>query len=298
MKDSADLCALPSRPQVLLVGKVPSIYSLNDEDLDRLADAAITDPDSLREREAQHLDSLDRVRQALNGCRIRERRVDELRSDDLAGIDLVVCVGGDGTVLAVAGLLPAVPLLAVNSDPSRSVGHFTRYRDHEMGACLERLRSGAAEVEAIPRLTACVGEQPACHHILNDALFTNENPAAMTRYRLRIDQQTELQHSSGVWISTGAGSTAAIHSAGLDPISPHESALLFLVREPYQGRGPLRLLRGRHLPPQTLELTAAATGIRLYIDGSHSWLPVPAGITAHFSASPYPLRLVADCSTS
>jgi NAD+ kinase len=281
-----------ARPQVLLVGKVPAITQLGRDDLERLERAGIAGPGSLSEREALHLHSLDQVRADLTDCQLRERRVDELRADDLAGIDLVVTVGGDGTVLAVANLVTTTPLLAVNSDPARSVGHYTRWRADSAGAGYQAWRNGSHAIEAIPRLTACVGEQPACHHILNDCLFTNENPGAITRYVLRCGGREELHHSSGVWVATGAGSTAAIHSAGMQPCSPHEPVLLFKVREPYHGRGRLHLLEGRCLPPAQLELVAAIPGIRLYIDGSHSYLPVPTGMSARFALSPSCLQLV------
>ncbi|HOD00235.1 MAG TPA: NAD(+)/NADH kinase, partial [Myxococcota bacterium] len=38
--------------------------------------------------------------------------------------DLVIAVGGDGTVLDIARFIRNTPLLAVNSSPSTSFGHF------------------------------------------------------------------------------------------------------------------------------------------------------------------------------
>ena len=50
--------------------------------------------------------------------------------------------------------------------------------------------------------------------ILNDILFANLYPAAVTRYKIKYNGRQEVHKSSGVWISTATGSTAAISAAG------------------------------------------------------------------------------------
>ncbi|MFW5846473.1 MAG: NAD(+)/NADH kinase, partial [Planctomycetota bacterium] len=230
---------------ILLVSKVPSMAHLSHEELQRLELADITSDVQLREREARHMHSLDRVRRALAGMEVRERRVDELGTDDIKDVNLVVTVGGDGTVLAVAGLLKEIPIIAVNSDPDRSVGHFTRCVTEDFPTMLEAWRNNQHHMQALPRLELCLNEQPQRHLILNDCLVTNCNPAAMTRYRIHWDGREEQQASSGVWVSTAAGSTAAIHSAGTRSVAPDQEALLFQVREPYEGHAPVRVRGGR-----------------------------------------------------
>ncbi|MFW5830519.1 MAG: NAD(+)/NADH kinase, partial [Planctomycetota bacterium] len=277
---------------ILLTTKVSSVAHLSHEEIERLEQASITTDAALREREARHIHSLDQVRQALTGEQVRERRVDELVADDIKDVKLVVTVGGDGTVLAVASLLKEIPVIAVNSDPERSVGHFTRCLADDFARLLAGWRDNQYQVQPLPRLELCLNEQPQRHLILNDCLVTNCNPAAMTRYRICWDDTEEQQASSGVWVSTAAGSTAAIHSAGAEPVPADQDALLFQVREPYEGHRPVRLRGGRALPPRPLTLTAAMPGIRCYIDGSHYYQSLPAGATAHFTASAYPLRLL------
>jgi NAD+ kinase len=277
---------------ILLVGKVPAVAHLAHEDVLRLEQAGATNLQHLRESEHQHHASLDAVRLALRGQTLRERRVDELHQENMRDVDLVVSVGGDGTVLALAAIVTDIPVLAVNSDPARSVGHFTRAQAKDFPALLAAWQEQCASEQRIPRLGLTIDDQPCQHHILNDCLFTNCNPAAMTRYRMDWDGLQEQQFSSGVWIATGAGSTAAIHSAGMPPCCPDQAALLFQVREPYEGRGVIRLRRGVAKPPRPLTLTAAMPGIRCYIDGSHYFQSLPAGATARFEASPYPLKLV------
>jgi NAD+ kinase len=128
--------------------------------------------------------------------------------------------------------------------------------------------------------------------ILNECLFASANPAAMSRYVLINGDQRESQRSSGVWVSTAAGSTAAIRSAGAEPIEAHRSALLFQVREPFQGRAPMTLLGGQQVPPSGLSLMPAMPGISVFIDGPHFKRSVPPGSIVSFAASPIPLQLL------
>ena len=201
---------------------------------------------------------------------------------DCDDVDLVVCLGGDGTVFGVQRWLTTQPLLAVNSDPQRSIGHVTRLTIDRVAAAIEAWENGSAQEELLPRLQVCIADKadPSCdlkQPFLNDCLFTNQNPAEMTRYKLESPDGEEVHYSSGVWISTAAGSTAAIASAGFgQTFEDHESALLFLVREPFTQRCPTRLIKGAQLPPQHLALTAALPGMQIFdIDGAHSARPVP-----------------------
>jgi hypothetical protein len=114
---------------------------------------------------------------------------------------------------------------------------------------------------------------------LNDVLVANENPCMMSRYVLRAGSRAEKQSSSGIWISTPAGSTAGIRSAG-GTVMPLEGSLLqYLVREPYTPRTVrYELLRGvRHLR-EGLSVQSLMQGGQLYVDGP--WLKVPFGLGA------------------
>ena len=59
-----------------------------------------------------------------------------------------------------------------------------------------------------------MNNQPVGHPVLNEILFCNPIPSATTRYLLTNTGVTQLQQSSGIWISTAAGSTGAILGAG------------------------------------------------------------------------------------
>lgn len=269
---------------------MPLVERLSGEAIARLDASGTLREAMLRDSCRRQIAAIDRVRAALAGHDVRERRVHDLRPDAAADVDLVVTAGGDGTVFTANTLATTAPFLTVNSDPQGSLGHFTRARAEDVPRLLDAWASGRGSIQELPRLRC---RTPTIDvRILNDALFTNANPAAMSRYVIDDGGRSERQRSSGVWVSTAAGSTGGIHSAGMAPVHALAPALLFKVREPFHAFGPISLLEGRQLPPRRLALTAAVPGMALYLDGPNITVPLAPGDTAEFTASDSPLRLL------
>jgi NAD+ kinase len=277
--------------RILLIAKTPLIQRLEPAMLTRLGSSGAVEVERLKAAAANHERCLQAVRKTLGAHRVNEWQVDRLQARDAEGKDLVVTVGGDGTVLTANSLDSAVPMITVNSDPARSVGMYTRCTAETFPALLAAWEAGTAAVEAIPRLQVRIdsGQQ---WRILNECLFASANPAAMSRYLIEVGDQRETQRSSGVWVATAAGSTAAIRSAGAESLEAHTPALLFKVREPFQGRGAFTLLEGRQMPPLSLRLTPSMPGISIFIDGPYLHRSVPPGALVEFTPSPVPLRLL------
>jgi NAD+ kinase len=276
--------------RILLIAKVPLVERLPDAVIARLDASGAMSEAKLRDSAARQQHAIAAVRAALSGYDVRERRVFDLRPDDAAEADLVVTAGGDGTVFTANTLSTAAPFLTVNSDPKGSLGHFTRACADDVPRLLDAWMRDRAEFQDIPRLRI---RTATCDlPILNDALFTNRNPAAMSRYRIDDGTVCERQRSSGVWVSTAAGSTGGIHSAGMQPVPALQSALLFKVREPFHAFGRIAMLEGRQIPVSGLRLTAAVPGMALYLDGPNITVPLEPGETADISAAARPLRLV------
>ncbi|TVR11091.1 MAG: hypothetical protein EA401_11690 [Planctomycetota bacterium] len=299
---------MPPRRQarILLVVKRTALERMSERDRRQLIRAHVFDEAQLLAAHRQHHSTVDQVRSAIGKHLVHECWVGDCTPEDIAGADCIVSVGGDGTVFGIhAWMHPGQRLLAVNSDPRHSVGHFTRCSVAQVQPTLDAYHKGREQLEHFPRLQVTIhgpdgqvsGQGP--YPIINDCLFTNKNPAAMTRYQISEDQEaSELHNSSGVWIATAAGATAAIASAGFHhSCHPCQPALLYQVREPFHTRvsrdrvqrsdgnnaDDLRLTRGVQMPPHCLRLTAAAPGMRLYLDGAHSTIPVGAGHSAVFA---------------
>ena len=161
--------------------------------------------------------------------------------------DLIVVLGGDETVLDVARNVTSTPILAVNSSPTASVGHFCLVTADAFEEAFSAVREGRSVPSELARIRVRVDGEEHPHTALNDVLFAHTMTAATSRYNLRIGRDEEEQKSSGVWVSTAAGSTAAMRSAGGTVLDPFDRRLQYRVREPFYatGRPPaLRLLHG------------------------------------------------------
>lgn len=175
-------------------------------------------------------------------------RYDEVvRGSAAAGrrYDLVVSLGGDGTFFAAARHVHDTPILGINSDPANSLGLWTCATRYTFPRFLDRALEGRLPGTRVTRMAISINGKPVPELPFNDILLAHKNPAAMTRYRMEINGKEEEQKSSGVWVATAAGSTAAIRSAGGRRMPVRSTKLQYLVREPYAWPARrYRLLRG------------------------------------------------------
>lgn len=155
--------------------------------------------------------------------------------------NLVISLGGDGTLLHASHHVGGnVKLLGVNSCPFSSVGHLCVAGPDHIDSILHEICVEKKERQQIvKRLRVTL---PNCKQVplaLNDALLCHLHPAATSRYQLTVRNaqkqpiQSEKQLSSGLWVSTAAGSTAAIASYGFMPQPLGSSQILAANREPY-----------------------------------------------------------------
>jgi NAD+ kinase len=146
------------------------------------------------------------------------------------------------------------------------------------------------------RMTVAVNGKQATERALNDVLFCHDCPASTTRYVIEHRGDKEAQTSSGIWVATAAGSTAAIRAAGGRTMGAGSKRLQFAVREPYPW-GPDR----RHNHPSltagfvddgdSLVVRSKTDTARLYVDGPHVVIPVSFGDAITFTRSRQSLRL-------
>lgn len=240
----------------------------------------------------EHLASVRSVKQELlaRGIALTEHAVGELP----APADLVITIGGDGTLIEASHFLRGrTPILGVNSAPSSSVGFLTGCRAPTFADTFDGLEAGRLSPRSIARLAVRIGKRSLVEPVLNDVLFCHENPAQTTRYRLTTPTDEEEQRSSGIWISTPAGSTAALRSAGGQPLPLDARSFAFAVREPYAPPGSVvRIQRGVLPEKAILKLRCLLSPGFVYIDGAHRRYPVPFDEIITFRLSPRPLSLV------
>jgi NAD+ kinase len=152
------------------------------------------------------------------------------------GCDLVIVLGGDGTLLSAVRAIGRreIPLFPVNLG---SLGFLTAITIDELFPELERALRGEHRVAKRKLLNAEVlrdGEVIATYDALNDAVLTKADIARMIDLDVFVDDQLVCAYKAdGLIISTPTGSTAYSLSAGgpiifpsvpaicLTPICPH-----------------------------------------------------------------------------
>jgi len=151
------------------------------------------------------------------------------RSNFSGQADLIIAVGGDGTLLSVArAAVPhGVPILGVNFG---SLGFLTELQPDELYPGLEAVLRGdyAIEERQTLRVRHVRRDQVQQEYaLLNDAVITKSALARMIIIELRIDEQKVATYTSdGLIVSTPTGSTAYSLSAGGPILDPRMSAFI------------------------------------------------------------------------
>lgn len=207
--------------------------------------------------------------------------------------ELVVTLGGDGTLLAASHAIGDTPVLAINSAPDYSVGFFCGGRLGSIRPTLARALGGELKAVRLQRMRVCRNGEVLSERVLNEALVCAASPAATTRYLLQHRGHTEEQKSSGLWVGPAAGSTAAQRSAGGRVLPLTSEKLQFVVREPYTPAGhSLRFPRGLVAKDHELVIRMKSADGRVFVDGPHEVHECTLGDELTFRASAQPLNLV------
>jgi NAD+ kinase len=237
--------------------------------------------------------TLEKIREVLEKNRISHRIIPRSRLKNVREYDLLITVGGDGTFLDASHYIsPRQLLLGVNSNPALSHGAFCIATRKNFERVFLALLETRKPLSALNRLEVRINRRRVPILALNDVLFANRSPAGTSRYLLKVRGRKEEQKSSGVWISTAAGSTAAIHSAG-GRISPkHSKEMQFVVREPFMKGKRLRLIRGKIQPSQSIRFLSAMSRAAVFLDGAHIHYDVKYGDEVEIRSAREPVYAV------
>ncbi|MDP8265334.1 MAG: hypothetical protein P9M07_00130 [Candidatus Aceula meridiana] len=240
----------------------------------------------------EHAKTIEFVERTLKSLKIPYKKCFRCPQINYTPYSLVVTVGGDGTFLHAARHLKSQTILGVNSDPARSVGKFCAATRFNFEKILKPVLAGKVKPTLLPRLTVRTNTSKQIT-VVNDILVCDENPAAMSRYVLSINGKIEYQRSSGVWISTAAGSSGAINSAGGKILPMNSNAVQYQTRELYYRRkGEFKLIGGTiHLKEPIKVRSQMRTGM-IFLDGAHVKIPFDFGKELIIGQSPHALNAI------
>jgi NAD+ kinase len=206
---------------------------------------------------------------------------------------LIISVGGDGTFLEAAGMLPSgKPLLGINSAPGYSVGRFCHPYKTILSEQLFSIIKDASRYRLLHRIRCRIDKAPP-FDALNDILISHTNPACLCRYLITIGSRNEEHLNSGLWVSSAPGSTAAIFSAGGQPLGLFEKKFQYLPRELYPRTGLRYSLTGGVLSSRsTIVVVPLMREGEVFVDGPNRSHPCHFGSSIRISVSPSPVTVI------
>src|SRR6267142_5439512 len=178
----------------------------------------------------------DRGIQLLGGPEIERERIEhetgcsvtELPRDQLAkNVDLILVLGGDGTMIATARLLgdSEVPVLGVNYG---GLGYLAEFRIEELYVALESILTGDYRLDKRVMLAVELlrgNERVTSNRVLNDVVINKSALARIIEIEAYLNEQfVNSFRADGLIISTPTGSTAYNLSAGGPVIFPSMNA--------------------------------------------------------------------------
>ncbi len=187
-------------------------------------------------------------------------------------VELIVVLGGDGTLLSVARIAhdADVPILGVNLG---SLGFLTEITLDELYDTLGSVLDNKYEIEHRMLLSANLMRNGACiedHQVLNDVVINKGALARIVNLKVRVDGQYMTSYrADGLIIATPTGSTAYSLSAGGPIIHPSMHALVLCPICPFDLAN-----RPIVVPDQStleVEITTPNEDVRVTLDGQEGY---------------------------
>lgn len=251
----------------------------------------------IRARHESHYESLDRIRKVLSdrGIQFSRSYMPYSEYEDFRGKDLIVSVGGDGTVLNSSQyVMDATPVLTVRSD-RKSAGVLCEIEAREFGEALDRITRDDFEIQGWTRVEGRFGSRRL--FALNEVFVGARHSPSMARYEVTHGGRTEAQMSSGIVVTTGTGSTGwYANIPGSDGRFPRTSKdLKFIVRE-HNLAGGYSITKGTVAKGEVLKVRS-----KMNVDGCISFdgdygkrmFEFRRGELLRLRAAPLPVRVVA-----
>jgi NAD+ kinase len=212
---------------------------------------------------------------------------------ELAGeSDLLLVLGGDGTLLAAARVAApsGVPILPINMG---SLGFLTSFTLEEMFPALEETLAGRSSISERIMLRVDLhraGQIIDGQRVLNEAVINKGALARMIELELKIDGAFVCRYrADGLIVASPTGSTAYSLSAGGPIVQPGVESLIITPICPHTLTD--RPLVVRDTSSVETSLSGDAESVFLTLDGQKG-IPMQSGDRVRITRAPERLKLI------
>lgn len=162
--------------------------------------------------------------------------------------DMIVVIGQDGLVANTAKYINELPIVAVNPDPERYDGVLLPFNSGNINKAIHQVLHGEHMTKRITMAEARL--QDGQRLLAFNDFYIGAASHVSSRYQIHYNGEMENQSSSGIIVSTGAGSTGWLSSIfnmarniqlqtnehemnGQSNLDWEDEKLIFVVREPF-----------------------------------------------------------------
>ncbi len=206
------------------------------------------------------------------GIWFSDRSIDTVIDQVSEDMDLLVILGGDGTLLHVAEQAScfSIPVVGINLG---DLGFLTEVASSERFEALEAILSGALEIENRMMLKVRLGsdgEESEWFHALNDVVISKGSIDQLIKLGAWADQDyITTYRADGLIFSTPTGATAYNLSAGGPIVHPHLDSILVTPICPFMlDSRPVLLSPATKL---STKLVGGSDNVKVIIDGKVIW---------------------------
>lgn len=151
---------------------------------------------------------------------------EETAKPQVTGSDLILSIGGDGTILRAArAIVPErVPIVGINFG---NLGFMTELKAEKALEMLPELLEGKGWLEERAMLQAQRGADGKILHVLNDVVVGRSSSARLVNIETRIDGEVLTTYrADGVIVATATGSTSYSLAAGGPVLHPQARSII------------------------------------------------------------------------
>jgi len=149
--------------------------------------------------------------------------------DDM-DIDIIITIGGDGTILRTAQHTTH-PIFSINMG---ALGFLAEVQPEEWREGVARLLRGDYSIDARNKLSTTVGGDPQ-PPVVNEAVIHTTQISKMRHFEVKVDTSDALRfRADGLIIATPTGSTCYAMSVGSPIVDPKARAFLIVPIAPFK----------------------------------------------------------------